>query len=435
MHKAQHGDKIAVKVVSSMQYIIDNIKNADSKIVNDVTILEFENFFPPEHLEQLIWATKQTHLIDDAEPVSGFKPSAYGFDKLLDKELFRNISKQFKSEEFKTTLLNKFQLHDVEYCQKHLDVDISIHTDQGHQFDDAHSDQKNNLFSLTLQVYLPETDADAEYGTIFYDNKGNELYLREFKNNTGYCFLSHNNSWHAGKPGIKRNSFFVRMDIKPHYEFSSTVFNYDSSIDTCYLIWDKDMEVPRHYTDYLLQVSMLNAQELGIENVVVSQDPWKNKCALLHKLKQLGFKKAFVVLGGVHWDKTHAIDFAQELDLNVSVCGRTNSDDATHLLRQYAVININSVIEFETEHPTHFPNTSRYFGECVDNKDYIEIDDSLADIQHFYHMEEDIDECDTWTSWIRWSDTYEHADIDYLRRYKENNKSLVALTKSMHKGL
>jgi hypothetical protein len=105
------------------------------------------------------------------------------------------------------------------------------------------------------------------------------------------------------------------------------------------------------------------------------------------------------------------------------------------LLRQYAVININSVIEFKTEHSNHFPNTSRYFGECVDNKDYIEIDDSLSDIQHFYHMEEDIDECDSWTSWIRWSETYEHEDIDYLCRYKENNQTLIALTKSMHKGL
>jgi hypothetical protein len=50
-------------------------------------------------------------------------------------------------------------------------------------------------------------------------------------------------------------------------------------------------------------------------------------------------------------------------------------------------------------------------------------------------MEEDIDECDSWTSWIRWSETYEHEDIDYLRRYKENNQTLIALTKSMHKGL
>jgi|TARA_R110002050_G_scaffold62912_4_gene137933 hypothetical protein len=194
------------------------------------------------------------------------------------------------------------------------------------------------------------------------------------------------------------------------------------------------MEVPRHYTDYLLQVSMLNAQELGIENVVVSQDPWKNKCALLHKLKELGFKKAFIVLGGVHWNTKQAGTYAQELDLTVTVCGRSNSDSPTHLLRQYAVIDINKVIEFETTLPAYFPNTERYFGECVDKNDFIEIDDDLADIQQFYHMDEDIDECDTFTAWVRWSDTYEHDDIKYLEAYKENNRHLTGLTKSMHKG-
>ena len=249
--------------------------------------------------------------------------------------------------------------------------------------------------------------------------------------------MSHNNSWHAGKPGIERNSFFVRMDIKPHYEFTSTVFNYNSSVDTCYLIWDKDMEVPRHYTDYLLQVSMLNAQELGIENVVVSQDPWKNKCALLHKLKELGFKKAFVVLGGVHWNTKQAATYAQELNLDVTVCGRLNS---THLLRQYAVMDIDKVLKFNTQHPSHFPNTYEYFGECVDTNDYMDFDHDLSDTQEFYHMEEDLDECDSFIAWITWSDIYEsdieyqEEDIKYLDAYKENNQSLIELTKSIHKG-
>tara|TARA_R110002049_G_scaffold155458_1_gene320324 strand:- start:64 stop:1326 length:1263 start_codon:yes stop_codon:yes gene_type:complete len=420
--------------MSNMQYIVNNIKNANSRIINDIKILEFENFFPPEHLEKMMWATQQVHLIDSSEPVSGLKPSAFCISALTKDHFFRDINAEFKTTEFKTELLNRFGLNNVDYLMQYLDIDISIHTDQRHQFDDAHSDQKNNLFSLTLQIYLPETDENAEYGTIFFDNKGNELHTVEFRKNTGYCFMSHNNSWHAGKPGIERNSFFIRMDIKPHYEFTSSVFNYDSNIDTCYLIWDKYMEVPRHYTDYLLQVSMLNAQELGIENVVVSQDPWKNKCALLHKLKELGFKKAFIVLGGVHWNTKQAGTYAQELDLTVTVCGRSNSDSPTHLLRQYAVIDINKVIEFETTLPAYFPNTERYFGECVDKNDFIEIDDDLADIQQFYHMDEDIDECDTFTAWVRWSDTYEHDDIKYLEAYKENNRHLTGLTKSMHKG-
>jgi hypothetical protein len=420
-----------------MQYIIDNVKNAGSTFVNDITILEFENFFPEEHLEQLMWATRQTQLIDSTDPLTGLKPSAIDFSKLVKYEFFRDIQKQFRSKEFKTTLLNKFGLNDVDYFADHLKVGLSIHTDQGHQFDDAHSDQKNNLFSLTFQIYLPivDTQNTINYGTVFSDNKGEELFRTQYKNNTGYCFLSHNNSWHNGMPGIKRNSFFVRMDIKPHYEFTSTVFNYDSTIDTCYLIWDKYMEVPRHYTDYLLQVSMLNAQELGIENVVASQDPWAHECALLHKLKALGFKKALVILGGVHWDTKQAAIYAQELDLNVTVAGRTNSDNPTHLLRQYAVMDINSVIEYKTEHQSHFPNTLKYFGECVKNKDFIEIEDSLSDIQEFYHMEDDIEECDAFTSWIRWTEKYEHEDIDYLCKYKENNKTLIDLTKSMHKGL
>jgi len=57
-----------------MQYIIDNIKNANSTNVNDITILEFENFFTPEHLEQLMWATKQTQFVDAEDSISGFKP-------------------------------------------------------------------------------------------------------------------------------------------------------------------------------------------------------------------------------------------------------------------------------------------------------------------------------------------------------------------------
>ena len=69
-----------------MQYIVDNIKNANSTNVNDITILEFENFFPPEHLEQLMWATKQTQFIDAEDSISGFRPSAYDMDRLLDKE-------------------------------------------------------------------------------------------------------------------------------------------------------------------------------------------------------------------------------------------------------------------------------------------------------------------------------------------------------------
>lgn len=420
-----------------MQYIIDNIKNSNSKIVNDITILEFENFFPLEHLEQLMWAKKQTQFISKEDSITGQRPSSFTMDELLGKKFFRDLNTQFNSNEFKTALLNRFQLHDVEYFKQYLDVDISIHTDQGHQSDNAHSDQKNNLFSITFQIYLPETDADAEYGTIFYDNKGNELHTVKFRKNAGYCFMSHNNSWHAGKPGIERNSFFVRMDIKPHYEFTSTVFNYNSSVDTCYLIWDKDMEVPRHYTDYLLQVSMLNAQELGIENVVVSQDPWKNKCALLHKLKELGFKKAFVVLGGVHWNTKQAATYAQELNLDVTVCGRLNS---THLLRQYAVMDIDKVLKFNTQHPSHFPNTYEYFGECVDTNDYMDFDHDLSDTQEFYHMEEDLNECDSFIAWITWSEIYEsdieyqEEDIKYLDAYKENNQSLIELTKSIHKG-
>ena len=133
-----------------MQYIIDSFKNAGSTVVNDITILEFENFFSKEHLEQLMWATKQINLIDSSDPLTGKKPSAIDFSKLVKYEFFRDLQTQFRSKEFKTTLLTKFGINDVDYFADYLEVGLSIHTDQGHQFDDAHSDQKNNLFSLTF---------------------------------------------------------------------------------------------------------------------------------------------------------------------------------------------------------------------------------------------------------------------------------------------
>lgn len=404
-----------------MQYIIDKVINANSKSINDITLLEFVDFFKSEDLEQLMWATKQTQLIGQEEPVTGKKPSAIHFRSLIKNDFFKQLQQTVRSKEFKRAILAKFGIED-DYFVDLLQCDETIHTDQGHQYDQAHSDQKNNLFSITFQIYLPETNDDAHYGTVFYDNKDNELYRTQFINNTGYCFLSHNNSWHNGEPGISRNSFFIRMDIKPHYEKTSTVFNYDKTVDTCYLIWDKDMEVPRHYTDYLLQVSMLNAQELDIENVVVSQNPWRNKCQLFSKLKELGFNKALVCLGGVHWDSRKAIEHAQQLELDVSVAGRKNSDS---LLRQFAIVNINSVVDT-------FPNTDKYFGDCISKNDFVELNDNFEDDKSFYHIDDDT--MDDFLCWIKWSEEFKHKDKDYLRAYKQNNKSLINLTRSMHKG-
>lgn len=190
------------------------------------------------------------------------------------------------------------------------------------------------------------------------------------------------------------------------------IINHNPAIDTCYLIWDKYMEIPRTYTDVLLKVSLLNVEEQGIENTLVHQNPWEHNGSLFQKLKELGFKKAFIVLGGVHWKFTDIITYAQELDLDVTVAGYFYNSG---FMRQLTIVNIDKLIETLSIHGNQ--NRGIYFGDCINNNDYKILDKSLKLFQGYYHPEEDINECEKFLKWINGEGEYEHEDIDYLRKY------------------
>jgi hypothetical protein len=126
----------------------------------------------------------------------------------------------------------------------------------------------------------------------------------------------------------------------------------------------------------------------------------------------LVFKKAFIVLGGVHWKFTDTITYAQELDLDVTVAGYFYNSE---FLRTSVIFNIDKLIETLSTHGNQ--NRGIYFGDCINNNDYKILDKSLKVFQGYYHPEEDINEGEKFLKWINGEGEYEHEDIDYLRKY------------------
>ena len=157
-------------------YIIDKIKDTEFSEVfeNKVKYIELQNFFTQDHLKKLtndVYNNK--HLTMKDWPVDGTDPSLISFADMVDNDktgFYEPMYDFFSSKEIKSAILKKFGLNkNIEEVQYRMSTSISFHTEYPQQIDYSHSDQKDNLFTISLQIYLPQDDSLKDYGTLFHD--------------------------------------------------------------------------------------------------------------------------------------------------------------------------------------------------------------------------------------------------------------------------
>mgnify|MGYP001188115163 CR=1 FL=1 len=135
---------------------------------------------------------------------------------------------------------------------------VSFHTEYPHQVDGEHTDQKYTLQTFTIQVYLPTDDSIKDYGTQFVNHDRETVYHRSFLPNTGYMMASNNNSWHKPTMGVERKSLLVRYHLEIDYNKHQRLFNYNKDNDTCYVVWNKYMDVHPKITDWMATMTFIN---------------------------------------------------------------------------------------------------------------------------------------------------------------------------------
>tara|TARA_Y100000287_G_C14202207_1_gene346106 strand:+ start:11 stop:1249 length:1239 start_codon:yes stop_codon:yes gene_type:complete len=409
-------------------YIKNKIENSKqiNQIKDHVTAFDFDNFFSLEHFSKIssdIEKYKKDHAHEDY-PVDGSNPSIVTFDNLSKQdEFYKQLESFIKNSGVKESLLKKFGYNNVEDIS---DISVTFHTEYPHQIDSAHSDQKDSLSTITLQVYLPTDNSLENYGTSFVNNKKEILHTTKFLPNNGYVMVSNNNSWHKPTLGVERNSLLVRLTINLDFSKTNTVFNYNSNNKTCYAVWNKDMGVLQKETDWMLTMTILDMIDHGFENIVVTKKPFSSDLKFLQKLKKKGFEKVLIIFGGYVWKNNSIIDYIDKLNMTNPVAGYSIKQDS-ELARQAFIINLDQLEQIKEDH-----TKGKFFDNFIGN--FTDIGDAIRSSRFYYHPE--VEEQGDVVSWIS-SSTEISSDlqnqIEYFTPYKSNHNTLEKLTKSMLK--
>lgn len=422
------------------EYLNNKIQEAEfvDSLKEQVKFIELKDFFSSEHVKRLTDDVHDSkHLTSSDSPIDGDQPSIISFADMVDNDesgFYESLYYHFASDETKTAIFKKFGLtNNYQEVNDRVKTSVSFHTEYPHQIDNCHTDQKDNLFTISLQVYLPTDDSLKDYGTVFIDSENNELRRTEFLPNTGYCFLAHNNSWHEPVTGAERKSFFVRYSFSLNLEQTQTIYNYNSENKVCHVIWNKLMDVHRKNTDWMCYATLQNVSDLGAENIAVTAEPFKRGVEVLHDLKTQGFEKAIVYFGGYIWHDADFFKYVQDLDLTQSIVG-TLKESKKELLRQCFVINLNRLDEaFESY------SRNKFFDNMVQSNDFVDITDKDLLNRSYYHPEGEHGEYISrylGPHHLRQGHTNEIPDdfrkeIKYLDDYKTNNTVLLGLLSSI----
>jgi len=413
-------------------YINKKIKKA--KVINEVkdhvTAFDLSSFFINEHYEKISYDVvkfKKLYIHSDF-PIDGVEPSIITFDELekID-DFYKDLWKHIEGEDFKRLLLKKFNFENIDQVISNTTSNISFHTEYEHQIDKAHTDQKDSLSTITLQIYLPTDNSLEQYGTQFVDNFDNEIYRKKFLPNQGYVMMSNNNSWHKPTLGVERNSLVIRLTVNLDYAKTKTVYNYNPNNKVCYAVWNKDMHVLIKQTDWMMSMTILNMLDHGFENIAVTNQPFKGDLKFLKGLKKQGFEKVLVVFGGYVWKDNSIIDYVDNLNMMTPIAG-WKTGNGKELVRQCFIINLNMLDNIQESYAY-----DKFFAECIDN--FIDIRDQVGDHRYYYHPE--IEETDDIVGWITRHMPFHNRElaekIQYFSQYMENHTPLKSLTKSMLK--
>lgn len=406
-------------------YIDKKIKGSQQLEVlkNHVDAFDLENFFTSDHYKKIVNDIEifKTKFTSNEYPVDGQDPSIVTFENIRKQDSFyENLWQHINNDNFKKILLDKFN-YDNKILQN-TKINITFHTEYPHQIDNAHSDQKDSLSTITLQIYLPTDDSLLDHGTCFVKD-GKEIHKTNFLPNGGYMMISNNNSWHKPMLGVERNSLLIRLTINLGYEKTKTIYNYDSSDTLCHVIWNKDMLMKKQ-TDWMMIMTLQNLLEHNFKNVAVTTHPFKNKLQFLKELKQKGFKKALIFFGGYVWHNADIIKHIKQLQTENAISGWSNN--GKELARQCFMINLDKIDQIEESFAK-----DKFFSECIDK--YTDIGDQVRNNRSYYHPE--IPEKDITTGWI--SNSYQIQDkqlyekVKYFEPYKNNHKTLKKLVESI----
>lgn len=406
-------------------YIDTKIKNAQQldTLKNHVDAYNLENLFTTEHYNKLASDVEKfkTNFTSTEYPADGSDPSIITFDKIRKQDKFyENLWQYVNHDNFKKLLLDKFNYNNQ--ILKNTKINITFHTEYSHQIDKAHSDQKDSLSTITLQVYLPTTELLSKYGTCFV-KEGKEIYKTSFIPNSGYMMISNNNSWHKPVLGVERNSLLIRLTINLDYEKTETIYNYDSNDETCYVVWNKDMLMKKQ-TDWMMTMTLQNLLEQNFKNIAVTTHPFKNNLKFLKQLKEKGFSKALIFFGGFVWHNTNIVQYVKQLKTENVICGWSNN--GKELARQCFMINLNKLGQIQESYAK-----DKFFSECIDC--YTDIGNEVRNNRSYYHPE--IPEKDSVIGWI--TNSYEIKDkqlyekLKYFEAYKNNHNTLQKLAESV----
>jgi hypothetical protein len=386
-------------------YLIEKIKNGqyNETLKSIVDLHTLDSFFTQEHYQKISKdALKFVKFAEENNPIDGEEPTIVSFNDIRqsnsnDDYFYDQLIGFFKKQSTIKTMFGK-----VGFTSKQADdlvnvaiSRVSLHTDYPQQSDNKHTDQKNNLFTLTLQIYLPDDDSVQDYGTQFYNSKNEKIYNTKFLPNSGYLMISNNNAWHKSINGVFRKSILVRYSIPfdfftslhfTHHEDAAEtfpiVFNRNNNNDTCSIVWNKDMGVFKKITDWFANMTFHNCIELGFENLLVANTPYKSELYCLRTLKNTyGFKKAFIFFGGFEWKNKEVYEYAVNLDMKDKVIAGLLDED--QFLRQCVIINLDKLDELDID-DAH--GDGGFFERFIGR--HISIEDMWLP-RTYYHPEED----------------------------------------------
>ena len=416
-------------------YIIDNINNVQFEKEFNTKFISLENFFSNEHLKRLtddVYSSK--HLTMAEWPPEQQAPSVISFADMMDNDpsgFYEEMIDYFSSEKVKTSILKKFGItENVKKIQERTSANLSFHTEYPNQYDGPHTDQKDNLFTISFQIYLPNNNELQNYGTKFYNKDCNVYHTTKFLPNTGYGFLANNNSWHEAITGAERKSFFLRYAYNLNIEKTQTIFNYNPTNKICHVVWNKDMGIHKGYTDWMAHATLQNIINLNVENIACTLEPFKRDIEVLRDLKSQGYEKAIVYFGGFVWHNKEFFNYVENYDLKEIIIGNLKSNNS-EFLRQCFVINLKRLDEL---HETHA--RGKFFEEVIPSNDYVHVAGKNMFVRDYYHPEEE--QSDEISSFISFSDEEKvplpeefMQDIGYLEQYKANNSSLIDMAKTI----
>ena len=336
---------------------------------------------------------------------------------------YKDLWYYFSSDEMKKVILRKFNFKNIDNIIDKVEVISNFHYDFPHQWDERHTDQKNNLITITLQVYLPLDNKIQNYGTVFTDSSNKFLYETKFLPNCGYLLMSNNNSYHEPKVGVTRTSITARYTIPLEYTKIQKILNYDKDLKTCYIIWNKSLspqdvlEQSKSTTfsgvdtvdipaDYFTCMTLQNMIEHNFKNIVVMKDLFADKLSLLKKVKDKGFEKAVIFLGGVIWKTDEIIKYVNAYNIGEAIVGT----------KECFIIDLNSLdnIDLATMH-----NNIELSKLVNDNVSYHNLD-KLTSEQVDYFMDFVRSENDD-------SEQNLKNKIKYVDQYKTNYSSIHSL--------